>query len=273
MDKEKEYVQDIIDEDLYEEIDEDELVELVEQAREEALQKAKLREENKRKTPFPKWIFWVIAFAMFFNVFALLPQTFSIPAIDFLMTSAKLSAQENIKAYKKAIVVIETDEGRGTGFAFNSEGDILTNYHVIEGYDTVTVSFQEEGLLSGKVTDVFPDIDLAVIQVDEKNVPYLPLAQSFTHTVGEPIYFIGNPLKFNRIANQGTVIEGTHVSSKEKPVVMLDAPVYRGNSGSPVINENGEVIGVIFATMFHDSEGRVGLFIPIDYFYEAMRNE
>src|SRR5699024_7883430 len=96
-------------------------------------------------------------------------------------------------------------------------------------------------------------------------------ADQFDLKEEEPIYFIGNPLKFTGIANQGKVLDYTKVSSKEKPVVMLDAPVYRGNSGSPVIDDTGNVIGVIFATLFHDEEGRVGLFIPIDYFHEARK--
>lgn len=262
--------QDIIDEDLYEEFDDEELIELVEEARQEALQKDHDRKQkNKRpKSPFPKWFFWLIAIAMVINVFALLPQTISIPAIDFLKTSATLSSQDNIKTYKQSVVVIETDGGRGTGFTFNEDGDILTNYHVIEGYDTVTVGFKDEGLFTGEVKETYPDVDLAVVEIDGKNMPYLPLADTFTHTSDEPIYFIGNPLRFTGIANEGTVIDYTMVSSKDEPVVMLDAPVYRGNSGSPVIDRHGEVIGVVFATLDNDDEGRVGLFIPIDYFHE-----
>src|SRR5699024_93354 len=66
------------------------------------------------------------------------------------------------------------------------------------------------------------------------------------------VYFIGNPLNFTGIANEGEVLDYVNVESKDKPVVMMDAPVYRGNSGSPVINKDGEVIGVVFATLFHD---------------------
>ena len=267
--KDDTYHQDVIDEDLYEEFDDEELIELVAEAKEEALQKERDRKQkNKRpKSPFPKWIFWLIAIAMMMNVIALLPQSVSIPAIDFLKTSAVLSTQDNIKTYKQSVVVIETDEGRGTGFTFTENGDVLTNYHVVEGYDIVTVAFKDEGLFTGEVKEVYPDVDLAVVEIDGEDMPYLPLAQTFNYTPDEAVYFIGNPLRFNRIANEGTVIDYTMVSSKDEAVVMLDAPVYRGNSGSPVIDHNGNVIGVVFATL-DQKDGRVGLFIPIDYFHE-----
>src|SRR5699024_5598304 len=100
------------------------------------------------------------------------------------------------------------------------------------------------------------------------DLPFLQLADHFTLTTDEPIYFIGNPLRFTGIANEGVVLDYIMVKSKEEPVVMMDAPVYRGNSGSPVINEAGKVIGVIFATSHTNEAGRVGLFIPIDYFHE-----
>lgn len=270
MDNDKEFAHDIIDEDLYEEIDEEELFDLVAEARKDALKKSHARRQGKEpKRPFPKWFFWLVAVAMLFNVFALLPQTFSIPAVEFLATSAKLSAQADIKQYKQSVVVIETETGRGTGFSFNDKGDILTNYHVIEGNNNVTVAFGKQGLFHGEVVETFPEIDLAIVSINEENMPFLPLAESFQVEHEQPIYFIGNPLQFNRIANQGTVIDWVYVQSKELPVVMLDAPVYRGNSGSPVIDDTGQVIGVVFATLFHDTEGRVGLFIPINYFFQA----
>lgn len=261
---------DIIDEDLYEEIDEEELYELVEEERKKALAKAKeRREQRKPKSIFPKWAFWLIAFALAFNVVALLPQTFSIPAIDFLITSTKLSAQEDIKEYKKAVVVIETADSKGTGFAINEHGTILTNNHVVEGEEHVTVAFPENGLYDGEVVAVFPEVDLAIIETNGENLPHLTLAESTVFADDEEISFIGNPLRFNGIANEGTIIGYTQLSSWEEPVLMIEAPVYRGNSGSPIITKDGKVIGVIFATLDHDEHGKVGLFVPIDYYYSA----
>src|SRR5699024_11022441 len=112
---------DVIDEDLYEEFDDETLYELVEEERQKALARAQEsrgpKSKSKSKRRFPRWTFCLIAFAMFFNVFALIPQTFSIPAIDFLITSAKLSVNQDIKTYKKAVTVIETEDSKGTGFA------------------------------------------------------------------------------------------------------------------------------------------------------------
>ncbi|GAB4073887.1 hypothetical protein GCM10028778_13900 [Barrientosiimonas marina] len=257
------------DDDLYEELDEEELFELVEEERQKALAKEQHRKQQaKPRRRFPKWVFWLIAAVMVLNVGALIPQTFSIPAVDFLKTSAKLSTQENIQTYKQSVVVIETEEGRGTGFSISADGKVLTNYHVVEGNDTVTVAFPDKGLLSGHVETVYPSVDLAVVKVDETGLPHLDVAEKTAFEAGsEHVYFIGNPIRFSGIANEGRVLDYIQLSDWDKPVVMMDAPVYRGNSGSPVINEDGNVIGVVFATIHHDDYGRVGLFIPIDYYH------
>ncbi|HLR42570.1 MAG TPA: serine protease [Pseudogracilibacillus sp.] len=264
---------DVIDRDLYEKFEDEELYDLVEEARAEALKKSTERErEKKSRRKVPKFFYWLIALVMLLNIAALLPQTLSIPAVDFLMTSAELSKQEDIKTYKQSVVVIETTDSKGTGFAMNEDGDIMTNYHVIEGYNKVTVAFPNQGLYVGEVVATYPEIDLAVLELDtDDSLPYLPLADNFQLQQEENIYFIGNPLKFHGIANKGVILDYTFVQSKSLPVVMMDAPVYRGNSGSPVINHAGEVIGVVYATLNHKEEGRVGLFIPIDYYYETKR--
>ncbi|WP_082234778.1 S1C family serine protease [Halobacillus massiliensis] len=260
---------DIIDEDLYEDIDEEEMNEIVQEERRKAWEQAQVERENpKPRRPFPRWIFYLIAFMMALNVIAVLPGTFSIPAVDFLVTSAKLSANEEIKAYKKAVVTIETGQSSGTGFSINEKGTILTNYHVIEGESRITVAFPEKGLFQAEVEETYPSIDLAVLKVDGKNLPHLQLAEETSFEKGEEFFFIGSPLNFNGIANKGEILKYTNLNSWDQPVLMLDAPIYRGNSGSPVINKEGQVIGVVFATLHDDEEGRVGLAVPIDYYHK-----
>lgn len=254
---------DIIDQDLYEELDEDELLEMLEQGQTISTKPKKEREKYR----VPKWLLWLIAITLFINAIAILPKTFSIPAIDFLITSARLSSNATISEYKEAVVVVQADQKKGTGFSISSDGTIITNHHVIESSEQITVAYPELGLLDAEVTSVDADIDLAILQVDQENLPFLDLASQSNFDDNESIYFIGNPLQFNGIANQGTMLGYIRLQDREKQVLMIDAPVYHGSSGSPVINDQGKVIGVIFATMNHEQYGKIGLAIPIDEFY------
>ncbi len=256
------------DQNKNEELTDEELQKLVLEAQREALlDAAKGNTNQKPRRPFPKWIFWFIAFSMVLNAIAFLPEKFSIPAIKFLKTSIHLSKQENIQTYKKAVVVIAADDSRGTGFSISSDGIIVTNYHVIEGHDKVTVAFPDDGPFNANVVHTYPEIDIAILETDEEQLPSLPLADKMTPHPNEHVTFIGNPLRFQGIVNEGTIIEKTKLRTWDEDVVMMDAPVYRGNSGSPVLNDEGQVIGIVFATLHHDEHGKVGLFVPIDVFH------
>lgn len=269
MDRRDQEEWDIIDEDLYEEIEPEEMYELIQEEKQKLREKEQAEEEEKKKkSPLLKWTIWIIAAAMVIQIAAIIPQTFSIPALEFIKTSASLMQDETVKDYRKAVVVIEGDDNKGTGFAISDDGYILTNHHVIEDQLSLTVAFQEQGLFNGEVIASYPEIDLALLKVEEENLPHLQLAEEQSELPEEEVLFIGNPLRFNGIANKGDIIGTTMLNDWEKSVYMLEAPVYRGNSGSPVINKNGEVIGVIFATQAHEVHGRVGLAVPIELFLE-----
>ncbi|MDC3417682.1 S1C family serine protease [Aquibacillus salsiterrae] len=263
---------DIIDEDLYEEIDDEEMYELIEQQRKKIKQRTSDNQQKTRRI-FPKWVIWLIASAMVIQVIAIIPKTFSIPAIDFLVTSARLSTLDVIEEYQKSVVVIEAGNSRGTGFSISEDGLILTNHHVIEDETNIMAAYPEDGLFDVDVIATYPDIDLALLKVEGNNLPFLELADKTTFEQQEPIYFIGNPLRFQGIANEGEVIGYTELDDWDKQILMLDAPIYKGNSGSPVISMNGQVIGVVFATLNDKDRGRVGLAVPIDYFHEAYQEK
>lgn len=253
----------VVDADFHEEIEPEEMLELLER------EKAKLRERNKQtiepeKPKTRKWIFRLIIFALLLNVIAILPRTFSIPAIDFLITSARLSADQTVRNYKEAVVVIDTGDSKGTGFGITEDGIIVTNYHVIEGKETVLVNYPEAGIFPGEVIAHDEAVDLALVKVDGAGLPFLLIADQADLSRDRSVIFIGNPLRFNGIANEGDWIGVSASYTLATEVMMLDAPVYRGNSGSPVINDLGEVIGVIYATTTDDEFGKIGLAIPIE---------
>ncbi|MGM8214773.1 S1C family serine protease [Bacillaceae bacterium W0354] len=252
----------IDEEDLYEDLDEEEIYDLLQEKKKEIRQK---EIQPKPKRPFPKWVFWLIALFMLISV---APGFISLPAIEFLKTSAKLLVDDDVKEYKQSIVLIDTGSGRGTGFSITEDGYIITNEHVVDEVEHLYVFYPElGGPYEANIEVAYPQYDLALLKVDDVQVPFLPLADEAAFSSGEHFYFIGNPLSFSGIANEGKVIDWTN-SSLATPVLMLDAPIYRGNSGSPVINDEGEVIAVIYATRHDTGEGRVGLAIPIEVFHE-----
>lgn len=259
-----------------EELTEEELIELVLAEQQKAL--AQEREEHqqgkkpKKQKPIIKWVVWSMALVLFINTFAIIFQIYSIPAIEFLKVSTRLSAQEDIKTYKKSVVEVSTGSSKGTGFSISADGLIVTNAHVIEDTHTLSVIFPEEGIMQAKLVQSYPDVDLAILQVTGDELPSLPLAEDPSYSQNEHVYFIGNPLAFTGIANEGTLLESTYLEDWQEPVMMMKAPVYRGNSGSPVLNNHGEVIGIVFATMKKEPYGQVGLFVPVQELHRILNN-
>ena len=267
--------------DEFEPIGEEELIELVLEAQKEALEKARLerlarlsgvKPRPKKQPPFVRLIVWLIAGMMAFSTFAFIFEIYSIPAVEFVKVSAKLSTREDIQSYKKAVVEVSTGESKGTGFTISSDGLIVTNDHVVDDALTLTIIFPDDGMYKAEVVESYPDIDLALLKIDGEDLPYLQLAESFEVTTDEAVHFIGNPLSFTGIANEGRLLESTRLSDWENNVYMMDAPVYKGNSGSPVINYNGLVIGIVFATIKDDEYGHVGLFVPVDLLINRLPN-
>ncbi len=161
-----------------------------------------------------------------------------------------------------------TRQGVGSGFVINSNGQILTNSHVVNKADTVTVSFSDGRSLEGKVLGEDPATDIAVVQVEANNLPTVKLGSSQQVKSGQWAIAIGNPLGLEETVTLG-VISATDrsgsdigVSDKRIGFIQTDAAINPGNSGGPLLNARGEVIGINTA-IIQGAQG-LGFAIPID---------
>src|SRR5947199_1650321 len=145
----------------------------------------------------------------------------------------------------------QTQRALGSGFVIDKAGHIVTNYHVVRGAATIQVSFSNNERFKAKLVGVDPSTDIAVLKVDVKSraLKALPLGNSDSVRVGDEVIAIGNPFGLDRSVTSGIVsavqrrIEAPNRLSISH-VIQTDAALNHGNSGGPLLNAQGEVIGV-----------------------------
>ena len=162
----------------------------------------------------------------------------------------------------------EIRKGTGSGFIINSNGQILTNAHVVAGATTVTVTLKDGRTVKGKVKGLDKVTDVAIVEVAEKNLPSIQLGDSDKLKPGEWAIAIGNPLGLDNTVTAG-IISGTGRSSadigaanKRVNYIQTDAAINPGNSGGPLLNSAGQVIGMNTAIL-RGAQG-LGFAIPIN---------
>ena len=158
-------------------------------------------------------------------------------------------------------------QGMGSGFIVHGDGVVLTNAHVVEGADEVRVKLTDRREFKGKVAGVDKLTDVAVVKIDAKDLPTVKLGDPAKIRTGEWVLAIGSPFGFENTVTAG-IVSGTSRSLPEGtyvPFIQTDAAVNPGNSGGPLFNLRGEVVGVTSA-IYSRTGGYMGVAfaIPID---------
>jgi putative serine protease PepD len=162
----------------------------------------------------------------------------------------------------------------GSGFVIDKAGHIVTNYHVVQGAKTVQVSFSNHESMAAKVVGSDPATDIAVLKVSAPSRALRPLTlgNSSTVEVGDQVIAIGNPLGYDRSVTSGIVsavqrsITAPNQVSTIGHVIQTDAALNHGNSGGPLLNADGDVIGVNAQIAPSDANANIGIgfAIPIN---------
>jgi serine protease Do len=148
----------------------------------------------------------------------------------------------------------------GTGFIINAEGYIVTNNHVVDGAGQIQVKLADGRELPGKIVGGDPKTDLAVVKIEAAGLPVIPFGDSARLDVGEPVMAIGNPFGLEHTVTTGIVSATGRVigSGPYDDYIQTDASINPGNSGGPLINAQGQAVGINTA-IYSETGGSVGI--------------
>jgi len=222
-----------------------------------------------------------------------IPAPIPIPAE--VLKAADADEQINIRVYantNRSVVNITTaassigffgDEsttnGSGSGFVIDHDGHILTNYHVIEGAESVQVTLFDGSTHEAKVVGADASNDVAVIRVDvpQEQLSPVSLGESSGLVVGQKVLALGNPFGLERTLTTG-IISSLDRSIKAKNgrtikgIIQTDAAINPGNSGGPLLNSRGEVIGMNTAILSQVGQSAgIGFTVPINAIKRILR--
>jgi S1-C subfamily serine protease len=168
--------------------------------------------------------------------------------------------------------VTEIPQGTGSGFVWDQDGHIVTNFHVVQGGDRASVTLNDNSTYPATIVGRAPDKDIAVLHIDappQKLLP-LPIGQSATLKVGQKVMAIGNPFGLDQTLTTGVVSGlGREIKSVTQrsifDVIQTDASINPGNSGGPLLDSSGRLIGI--NTAIYSPSGAnagIGFAVPVD---------
>lgn len=169
--------------------------------------------------------------------------------------------------------ILQKRRGVGSGLIIREDGYILTNNHVVGNAQQIKVSLQDKRTFDGKVIGRDPFTDLAVVKIDAKGLPVSKIGESKSLRPGDFAIAIGSPLGFDHTVTLGIISAlGRSIDAENKPIsnlIQTDAAINPGNSGGPLLNINGEVVGVNVA--IRGDGQNIGFAIPSEVFSEVSK--
>ena len=168
--------------------------------------------------------------------------------------------------------VMEIPQGSGSGFVWDMDGHVITNYHVIQGADRAQVTLADQTTWDAELVGKAPEKDLAVLKITapSKALKPIPVGASYNLLVGQNVYAIGNPFGLDQTLTTGIISAlGREIESVSgipiRGAIQTDAAINPGNSGGPLLNSSGKLIGV--NTAIYSPSGAsagIGFSIPVD---------
>lgn len=182
--------------------------------------------------------------------------------LDFLEQNRALSEEELVRQCKPAVVHIQVSETsnrgtgtQGTGFNLSPSGVIITNRHVVEDASSVQIGFGNDIRFFSKDIEFIEGYDLAVIRLQGKDLPYLPMVADQMVEKGQMVTIIGNPMGFQRVSTRGQV-ESIFKTASDMQAFTINTTIAPGSSGSPVLDEKGSLVGIVYAAGVVTVEGK-----------------
>lgn len=165
-----------------------------------------------------------------------------------------------------SVVSVARRGGSGSGVVIRRDGIILTNAHVVGGASSVTVELADGRTLTGRVLGRDPTVDVAVVQIPVTDAPAAPLGDSDRLQVGQSAIAIGNPLGLERTVTEGIIsaVNRTPRGFTLDALIQTDAAISPGNSGGPLLDSRGAVIGINTAVLSGSGVNGLGFAIPIN---------
>ena len=201
-------------------------------------------------------------------------------SLTAVQDGALLGVEDLYREASPGVVLIESGEGLGSGFVIDEEGSIVTNQHVVAGAQELTVTFDDETQAPARVLGTDPGSDLALLDVDvpADELDPLPLGDLENVAVGEPVVAIGNPFGLERTITAGIVSAlGRRIEAPDgfaiDGAIQTDAALNSGNSGGPLLDLEGNVIGVN-SQIETRSGGNVGIgyAVPVDTLKDVLED-